>query len=283
MPVMQRKQLRQDLGLRRLHETIVATTSLSLGANANVAVMSRLLANPDNTGNTTYLGSFLRVASADYRVGSVNFGSGALYSGQALLNAIASGADFEVHNKLSAPDLDQAIDETILALRVRREVALPTTAGIDYYPLDNAASPNTIVNVLNAYYFANPGSSVNRDRGELVGYEIVMTATGREIRLPSDLGGSMQIVLDAVLALSLGSSDVATINLPSEDLVLWGAAAKCYDLLIQNAPSQEAGQYERRRMEAARSYTYLARRWMPTIEKRLRFETGFEDAGWGGG
>ena len=273
MPVVQRKQLRRDLGLRRLRETVVGTTSLSLGANASLNVMDRTLAAPDFSGEGYHARSWIRVASGDYRVGSFNTASGAFAGGALVIYAIASGADFEVHDRLSPSEMDGAIDETILQLRARREVGLPTIDGKTFYTLDGAASPNTIVNVLNVYYYANPDGSLNRDRRQLVQHAIVNTGSGQELRLPYGLGGSLQLIVDAILQLTLGAGgDGATINLPDEETILWGAAARCYDLLAARSGGQETAAYERRRMEAARTFSRLSRRFFPEIAKQITFE-----------
>lgn len=269
MPVFQRKQLRQDLGILRLRQTIVGTTSLSLGANASLAVLDRRYAVPDLSGQDLYSRAWIRVASENYQVGSFNTGSGAWVGLTPVINAIASGADFEIHEKLDPDELDRALDETILTLPLRREVGLRTVDGATFYTLDGAASPNTIRTVLAVYYFANPDASLNRDRRDLVEHEIVTTPTGMELRITRGLAASQQIILDAHLTLSLGAGDAATINLPDRETVLWGAAARCYDLLIQKSPGQFEGAYRQRRAEAAKAFSVLARRHFPETFKEL--------------
>lgn len=276
MVVLQRRQLRQDLGIRRLRQTLVGTTSTSLGANASFVMLDSFRSNYDFSGQGLYNRAWIRVASADYQVGTYNAGSGAFLSGQLTLNAIASGALYELHERLNAAEMDAAIDETILGIVVRREVGIRSIDGALFYTLDGAASPNTIKTVLNTYYFANPSGSLNRDRREFVPKpQFVATPTGNELRLTPGqaLGASYQIVLDAILELSLPAGDTATINLPHEEVVLWGAAARCYDLIIQRSPGQEAGLYEKRRSDAVRMFNRLAPRDMPEIVKPITFET----------
>lgn len=274
MPILTRKQLRRDLGTLRLQECIIGTTSVSLGANATFSVMDALLlANPDFSNQNLYQRAYVRVASADYRVGSFNAGSGALVSAQILRNAIASGADFEVHDRWTAAQLDACLDQTILDLRVEREVGIPTVDGVAMYTLDAAASPNRLVDYGEVYYFGNPGSSLDRQRQDLVQSTIIATATGLELRLPNALAASQQIVIDAFLQLTLGADDAATINIPDRDWVLWGAAARAYDLLIQKTPGQDAALLKERRTEAAVAYSKKSQRWQPSFDRKLGFET----------
>lgn len=273
MPVVTRKTLRRNLGTLRLRECIIGTTSISLGAGATLSVVDAyLLANPDFTGQSLYQRANVRVASADYRVGSYNPGSGGLYSAQLLRNAIASGADFEVHDRWTAAELDGCIDQTILDLRVEREVGIPSVDGAWFYTVDNAASPNTIIDYKEIYYFASPQGSLDRQRVDLPLAQMVQTATGMELRLGQSLTASCQLVIDAYLQLSLPADDAATINLPDVDWVLWGAAARAYDLLIQRTPGQDASLLKERRAEAARAFSQRSARNQPGIEHKMSFE-----------
>lgn len=272
MPVVSRKQLRRDLGVLRLRECTLGTTQLAVAAATFVNVMDPNLANTDYSGQSLYQRAWTRVASYDYRVGSYNFGSGGFVSAQLTRAAIASGADFEIHDKWSAAELDLCLDQTILDLRVEREVGFPSVDGATMYTLDGAASPNSIIDYKEVYYFADPTSSLNRRRTDLPTADVVRTATGMELRLGGALQGSVQLVLDAYLQLSLGASDDATINIPDRDWVLFGAAARAYDLLIQKSPGQDAALLKERREEAARAFTRKSQRWQPGIEHKLGFE-----------
>jgi hypothetical protein len=281
MPVLGRKSLRRIVGQRRLRETILGTTLFSPagGAGSFVTVMDRTLARPDFSGESAYNRAWLRVGSADYQIGSFNYGSGAAFGAMLLTATVASGMDFEIHDKLAPEEINTAIDETILSLRVRREVALPTIDGLTFYTLDAAASPNTIIDIKDVYWFANPSSSLNRDRREFAQHEITLTATGLELRIGpyQGLGGSAQIVLDAELQLSMGAGDGGTINCPwDEETISWGAAARCYDLLIARSPSQEVTQYMVRRSEAAKTFTVKAKKIMPDQDFPLTFSQPFE-------
>jgi len=281
MPVLQRKQLRRDLGQRRLRTTTIGTTSLSLGANASLAVMDRTYAIPDFSGQELYERAYLRVASTDYRIGSYNAPSGAFVGLTPLVVAIANNADFEINERISPGEMDRAIDETIMSLPVRREIGIPTVAGVTFYTLDGAASPNAIRAIMNVYYHSSPASSLNRTRQDFQQQEIVTTMSGVEVRIHGGLAASMQLMLDVLLQMSLGAGDAATINLPDEEVILWGAAARCYDLLLADAPAtgQTAAEYRTRRAEAARTFSLKSRRFLPEIIRKLTFETAFETEG----
>lgn len=273
MPNFSRKGLRQRVGVLRLRECTLGTTQMAVAVGSFVTVMDPLLADLSMTGQSKYVGQKLRVASVDYRVASFNFQSGALFSQQAAQYAIASGADFELHSRLSAHELDLCLDEVLAGLRVQQEVGIPTVDGALYYTIDGAASPNLIVDVGNVYFFGSPNGSLDRRRRDLVNFGITNTATGHELRLTSALGGSQQIVLDALLEMTLAADDAATIKLDHQDWVLWGAAAGAYNLAIQNAPGQDSTQMEKRRAEAARMFTKLSGRRQQTLARRYQFDS----------
>lgn len=276
MVVIQRKQIRQSLGLNRIGGYLVGTSALSLGANAAFGAMDRRYANPDFSGENLYQRAWVRVASVTYQVGSFNAPSGAWVSGQFLINAVPSGADFEVSEKINPDDLDRFIDETIARIPVRQEVGLQSIDGATYYGLEGVASPHTIKNVMAVYYFGNPSSTVNRDRHEFIRHEIVTTPTGLELRIPADqaLGASMQIMIDAILRMSLGPNDAATFNIPDPEWVTWGAAARAYNSMLAAAAQTDKKALKEQRDDAAREFTTLSWRYMPEIYKELTFERG---------
>jgi hypothetical protein len=279
--VLQRKQLRRDLATRRLNDGIYGTIAASAGgAPVGSAVLATdvRLALPDFSGQQMYQFGFLRVASVDYRVGSFNVNTGAFVSVAAAINAIASGADFEVHQKLSAPQMDSALDETILRMGAQRiEVGIPSVPGALFYDITTVGSPNfRVTSVLDAYYYADPSNSLNRDRRNFTQEAVVLTGSGVEFRAEYALAASMQLILDALVTYTLGAADAATINLPDEETVLWGAAARCYDTLIADSPGQETNLYEKRRKEAVMQFNRLATKQAPQIDKKLTFETPFD-------
>lgn len=280
MPTFQRKQLRTDLGIKRLNDTIVGTTIWSIGAGATVYIIDPVLPNGAQSGEQIYTRAFLRVASVDYRVASFNYPSGAAVTGQVAINAIVSGMDYEIHQKVAPADKDRCIDEAIAKFRVRQEVGFPSIDGQRFYSLSDAvASPNTILEVLNVWYYANPASTQNRDQRFWPERPVVaLTATGRELRIPSALTWSQQIVLDCLLQVTLGASDAATVNIPlipNDNAILDGAAAQAYDLLIQKTPGQEDGRLINRRKEMGIRFTRAMEQQQAEQESALGFEAPF--------
>lgn len=279
MPTLQRKVLRQEVGVVRMRECTLGTTQMLVPLGSAVAVMDPYAANLDFSGQNLSQRAWLRVASVDYRVGSFNYQSGGWVSAQTAKQAIASGADFEVHERLSAHELDLCIDEVLKEVRVQQEVAINALPGLQYYNIEAAASPHTIVDVANVYFFADPANSTNRDRRDFSQFEIVNTGSGRELRLPTSLAGSQQIVLDALLELTLGADDAATITLLNSDWVSWGAAAQAYHMIIQRTPGQESALLEKRRAEAARMFTKLSGRRQATRAQKLSFDAPLSGQG----
>lgn len=288
MPSFSRKALRQEVGVVRMRECLLGTTALVVASGANpVQVFDPHFANTDYSGQQLYQRAWLRVASADYRVGSFNYGSGGWVSGQLVQQPIASGADFEVHDRLSATELDHCIDEVLKGIRMQQEVTINASDGLRYYNIDAAASPHFISDIQQVYFFADPANSTNRDRRDLSQFDIVNTGSGRELRLPTGLQGTsnsssgvaQQIVLDALLELTLGADDAATVTLNHSDWLTWGAAAQAYHLIIQRAPGQETTLLEKRRAEAARMFTKLSARRQPARQQRYTFDAPLSGEG----
>lgn len=276
MPVLNRRLLRQHLGARRLRDVVFGNTTFSpnIGAGSAVTVMhASKFATPEFSGGDLYQRAFLRVGSADYRVGTYNIGSGAFISQTPAAAAFGSGEYFEVSEKLSATEMDAAIDETIIEQRVRQEWGMASIDGARFYDVDLALSGSgyALHRPLDAYYFGAPDSSLNRERRDFNQHEFVATGTGTELRIAGGLGASLQVVVDAILTPTLGAADLATVNLLDEEVVLWGAAMRCYDLLLQRAPSEEVKVYERRRLDATRTYHARLRSFLPDVSKPLTF------------
>lgn len=279
MPVFQRKQLRHDLGTRRLNTTTLGTTQMGVSAGSALVLMDPYQAVPDLTQQSLYVRSYVRVASYDYRVGSFNIYSGGFVSVAAAHVAIASGADFEVSQRLSATDLDGCIDAVVPKIRVREEITMSSVDGLTFYPIDGAASPNVILEVLDAWMYANPSSTTNRCRNDWREKAVVaLTATGRELRIPAAMTWSQQVVMDCLLQLSLGSDDAATLSIPQVPDDAWlldGAAAQAYDLLIQKSPSQETTLFKERRKEMGIRFTRASAKYQPDMDSMMGFEAPF--------
>lgn len=265
----------------RLRDTTVGTTGMAVAVGSAMQIVDQVYANVAFSGETAHDRAWVRVASFDYRVGSYNYPSGGPYSLQPVINAIATGADYEIHDKLSPVEKDQCIDQTIARIRVRQEVVIPTVDGLLEYTIDAAASPNTIAgDPLGFWYYANPDFSLDRDQrffNELP--QIATTASGtRVLRIPAALTWSQQIVMDCLLQVTLGASDDATVSIPQvpdDGIVLDGAAARAYDLLVQRAPSQEAGLYLQRRREMAMAFMGAAAKLQPSQDTALGFAAPF--------
>jgi len=208
----------------------------------------------------------------DYRVASFNAASGQYVTGQFIEATIAVGDEFYFYSRPSTTEKNAAIDETLKRLSFQQEVGIPTgTAGADFFSIEGAASPHYIADVLDAYWFANPAGSLDRDLRRFDDFRLVTTATGREVRVSPAPGGSAQLVLDAILNLTLGLAEAATINLPDDDRwLLSGAAVNCYNLLLQNAPGQNAGNLETRRSDWARIFTDLSGKRKPEDARKVR-------------
>lgn len=273
MPTFSRKSLRQNLGLNHLNDVVLGNAA-SFGGPL-VQVIDSLLINGDASGQNLNGGAYLRVASGDYRVGSFNAPSGILASAQVLKNAVPSGADYEMSNLLPATVKDRAIDDVIKRLRVRQEVGFPSVDGALFYDIDGAASPAAIINpedILDAYYYADPTNSLNRRRQELDNWDPQMTGSGMELRIAPRLSGSFQIVMDVLITLTLGASDAATVNIPDERLVLFGAESQCWHVLTKTAPGTLRATYTENRDDAARMYSDLAAKFKRPVARNLHFD-----------
>jgi hypothetical protein len=251
---------------------VVGQTSGSWGTQAgSINIVDSSQADPTASGEQLYYRHWLRLLGSagviqDLRVASFNTGSGAYLSAQTLATAIYSGMPFEVHAMLPPDEMDQAITDVISDLRTRREIALWALPEGHIYSL----GPD-VLDVLEARYLTDPAASLDRGEHALAWWKVEQTATRYEIRIDPSLVASQQLVLDAITSLSLGAGDLATVNLPSDEWVLAGAAARCYWLLDQQAPGQSAA-YEARRREAARRFTALSTRFQPVVTRRIRLD-----------
>lgn len=267
MPVVSRKTLRRQLGLVHVRDTYVGRTTASWGQAAySLNIIDANVADLAATAPGAYVGAWLWLTGAEVRVASFNAASGAYVSAARMPSGppTPDGFEYERHDALSPSDKNRALDDAVRRLRVRREVAAATVDGARSYPLLD------IEQVLDAYYFATPSATLDRGRTALQSVETVVTATGAEVRITPALGGSRQLVFDAILPLSLGAADEATVSIPDERLVLFAAEAKCWDLLVRRAPRGTADEYRRLRDEAARQYDALARAFKIPVDRPLR-------------
>jgi hypothetical protein len=224
------------------------------------------LADLANSGQNLYLGSTVWFSGSEFRVASYNAGSGALFSqGATTATQGLAGTEYERHDMLPASEKNRALDETVKRLWTRQEVGIDSIEKDRTYPL-----PANVVDVLDCYYFASPAGTLDRDRQRLTRFETVTTPTGVELRIDPALMASQQIVLDAIVSVSLGSSDDATVNIPDERLVLFGAEAQCWDLMVRKAPRGTADEYRALRNEAARQFNLLSARFKVPVDRPLR-------------
>ena len=253
MPVVSRARLRQQVGLTKMRDTYVGTVTASYGAVGSVTIIDGAVANLAFSGEGLYVRTWLKVNGMELRVASFNAGSGAYVTLQTAATVVPSGAPYERHEKLSPTEKDRAIDGLISHIWTRQEVPINVVDGrLDF-------SIGTGFHVFGAYQFANPAGSGTRDpRVVPIAAQIVTTATGRELRLQAGslLGSGQQLILDAQVRATLGAADAATVNIPDEDWVLNGIAARCYQTLIADSPSQEGGKYA----DLARAYAQEFRR-----------------------
>ncbi len=273
MPTYSRRTLRQDLGKFHLHDTIVSTTSGSWGTQAgSINIYDSSLADPTASGESLYQRQWLRLLGSlgliqDLRVGSFNTGSGAFLSALTLATTVFSGMPYELHAMVDPADKDRALDEVIEHIRVRQEKPIWAIDNGHFYSL----GPD-IQDVIDVRYLSQPTDSLNPGEHIVQWFKVESTGSGVQLRIHPSLPASYQLIVDALTSISLGSGDLATVNLPDEDTVLWGAAAQCFWFLESRAPGQEAGIYKARRQEAAREYTKLSQRFMPKITRRIQLD-----------
>lgn len=273
MPVYNRQTLRQRLSTEILRDTIVGATSGSIGTPAGTFhIVDSSQADPTACGEQLYHRHWLRLLGTtgrlqDLRVGSFNTGSGAFLGAVTLATTIFSGMPYEVHGLLDPSEKDIALDAVIKDLRTKDEQTLWSVDSLRIYSLGEE-----VLDVIDVRYYSDPAGSLSRGEGRFTWFALAHTASGQELRISSALPASYQIVYDAILTVSLGAEDLATVNLLSNELVMWGAAARCFWMLEQQSPGQEAGKYRERRREAARMYTKLSKRFEPKIARKIQLD-----------
>lgn len=272
MPVINRQTLRQHLGQEWLRDTLVGSTSGSWGTQAgSYNIVDKELADPTASGEQMYFRQHMRLLGSagvlqDLRIGSFNTGSGAFVGAQTLATTIASGAPFEVHSLVTPDEKDAILDRVIEKVRYQAQVNIWAVPDSHIYSL----GPD-IKDVIEVRYQTNPAGSLDRGEHLVPFFDWRRTGSGYELFVSQALGASQRLVLDAVLAVSLGANDLATVYIPSEDWILSGAAARALWIAEQRSPGQEAGRYAARRGEVARQYSKLSARYMPSgLARRIQ-------------
>lgn len=284
MPIFQRKTLRRTLGIELIRDTVVGTTSLQVAVlQQSLAVMDAQFADTSLSGQSLYVGAWLRVGSVpeyrDYRVASFNHASGAFLTSQRNLTgqAAPSASEFEIATLISPSHKNDALNRALRRVRYRREVTIPTVEGAYFYTIEGAASPNVITDpvrdILDVKYFADPTNSLSRDEQRLSHWEIVNTATAWELRIAPALAASQMLVLDSVVTPTLGSSDEATLNLPDVlDYVLAGAEVECWHYLVKHGPAQNREYFKDQRKEAAGRFSTVSARNRGVVTRKIELD-----------
>ena len=287
MPVFSRKQLRRDLAQSFVYDLATSrinnqgVASLGPFTQGGWGVAGVTDVKPEASGQDLFQGTWLYVEPSvnisdtsgtfyQYTIASFNCGSGAFFTQNPPYDYVNQGSFYEVHTKVPPSAKHVAIDDTLKRIRFRQEVGINTVDGALVYTIEGAASPNYLEQILDVHLMANPNNSLDLDLRHMQDWQVVTTATGRELRLKWGVKGSQQIVFDAILIPSLGGGEDATINLPDERWILAGAAMRCYDFMIQSAPGQQVNQLMQRRAEWAAEYTRLSAKFMPTYEEPIR-------------
>ncbi len=273
MPVYSRRLLRESLGRDYLRDTVVGQTSGSWGTQAgSLNIVDKSLADATASGEQLYYRHWLRLLGSagfiqDVRVGSFNTGSGAYLAAVTAATTIYSGMPFEVHGLISPAEKDRALDEAIKDVRYAQELALWAIPQGHIYSVGDE-----VLDVVDVRYYSDPTDSLNRGEGHPDWFKLVRTASGNELRINPSLIASYQLVIDAIMAPSLGAGDLATVNLPSDKWALTGAAARCYWMLEQQSPGQETSAYKAKRAEMAREFTRLSARFQPSVSRKIQLD-----------
>lgn len=278
MVTVSRRLLRQHLGQQLLRDTVVGTNTASLGPGAASAwFIDASLVDASASGNVVYQRTWIRHNGQTFRVASFNSPSGAFVSNQTAASGVLSGSEYELHELLSPEDKNLAIDWAINRIWIRQEVALNTVDGLTQYSVGYDFGQ-----IFDWYVWLSPTGTTGRTKAIFQGQrpEIRLTGSGREIRLSGALGASQQLVLDAEVRASLGAADTATINLPNEEHILYGAEAQCWEMLAKRAPQVERRSYIINAQRAAAAYSRLSHRFSAQRDVAPRFRNPVPNADW---
>jgi hypothetical protein len=271
-PVISRRDLRQALGQDYLGDTIVGNITASWGTTGGLQIIDSDLADTTASGESLYFRHWIRVLGTlgviqDVRVGSFNTGSGALISGISSATTIMSGFPYEIHGLLDPNEKDRAITNIIKRLRIQLPHSIPSVESQHRY----SVGPE-ILDVLDVSFYADPTGSLNQKECGVSWWGTNFTGSLREIIVKPSLPASTYLVIRAITALTLGANDLATINIPSTDWILSGAAARCFWLLEQKAPGKEGKIYREHRAEMAREHTRLSSKFQPFVTRRIMLD-----------
>lgn len=275
IPCYSRKQLFQTSARLFDPKSWVGTTAGSVGAQGTVYFLDQRMANPAFSGEHLYDRTWIWHHSAQqaYRVASFNTASGAFISIQNALSGIASGDDFTVLPRLSPYDLNLCIDRTVSRFRVRQEVILNANDAQANYQIDSAASGVSIQRVLNVWYYTTGSAALGVDRGKRYfdWWGEGHTGSGTyELRISPALGSGNQIAIDAIVDVTLGAAETATINIPHDEWVYAGALMHAYNLLLQQAPGQAGGELLQRRAEWSRQWREVNGKMQPLVDRSMQ-------------
>jgi hypothetical protein len=127
--------------------------------------------------------------------------------------------------------------------------------------------------ILDVRYLADPSNTLNPGERQIDWFRVDATGSEwQELRISPALRANQVLILDTLQGARLGEHDLAVVDIPSADLVLAGAAARCLWLMEQQSPGQERGVYAERRKEAAKLYTQLAARYKPAVTRRVMLD-----------
>jgi hypothetical protein len=127
--------------------------------------------------------------------------------------------------------------------------------------------------ILDVRYLSDPSNSLNPGEQQIGWFRVDATGSeGRELRISPALRASQVLILDTLQGARLGAHDLATVDLPSDEWILAGAAARCLWLLEQRAPGKEAGMYRERRQEAVKLFSRLSQRYQGAISRRVMLD-----------
>lgn len=272
MPIYSRRTLRQRLGQEWLHDSVIGTTSGQCDIGTALTALDSAQQDPTASGEQLFQKHYLRMLGsagviADARVASFNTGSGAFVSAVLAATTVYSGMPYEVAALISPADKDRALDTVIRDVRIRQRLPIWAIDQGRIYSLGDE-----VRDVADVYYQSDPTGSLDKGESPIPWFRFDQTGSGNQLRIAGSLVPSQQLIVDALVTVSLGANDLATVNVPSDSWVLAGAAARCYWMMEQQAPGKEAAAYRQRRAEAANQYTRLSARFQPFVTRRTMLD-----------